>query len=1414
MKSPPSSPNPRKRSLFPESTSKCMDYDKDVVSSAPLVSRNQKSDKGKEVIVPDGFNIGDSDTAMFNDKKVERSIRRNAINYSFNECPDHKAKGAVANNFAGSSGKSLGAMGDNINYADLFLDDEIDVDEYCQLVAHLDSVDIPPGVEAPMPPIPWLSDPVKSDIKSVPGSISDTNLQAAKSFASTSHNVIDLAGPSTNASTFNDDYSDLYLEASIDIDEYAVMLAHFEKKDIPSGIEAPVPHFLSFSDHPNSNIKAVSGSSSSLMAQTNIVSPALGLSSSWKHPQISSTKMTQSYLQHQGRPSNIPVGVALSKSQEQGQINDAPAKQVSSMEADATTGKFKDFKQFDTVEDHSDHCYTNKSSCTMQKNWAKRIQEEWKILEKDLPDKIFVRVYETRIDLLRAVIVGAEGTPYHDGLFFFDVSFPRDYPNVPPHVYYHSGGLRLNPNLYECGKVCLSLLNTWSGGKQEKWIPGTSTMLQVLVSIQGLILNTEPYFNEPGYEDGRGKPFGDSASKKYNEDTFIFSLKTMVYMMKRPPKYFEDFVHRHFRNHAHEILAACKAYMDGAQVGDPVKGLVQVVNGNQICSRVFKNSLAAFLPILVKELTQIGANDCEKFLSPAPVGNKQIGSSMPQAAKPTVTQEHSSLGCRHYKSTTFPIPPPTQNQNEPGSLIGSALFSLGETKEEEEDEDEAARAGSVMEPQLNEPEKSNNNNKRARSDMDTDDVVEVAAPVVCSRGLRKNKEVILRDVIDIDKYDSADAMFIYEKIDRTSKGKAVRNSSDGYQIHQTKEAVLHTSLGFSGTETIGSVNGIEITEDVAPASNHFIDLDGPNSDATADDADDFTTINFEDFDYAFLQSHFDNVGIPPGIEAPVPHIPWLSNPPKSNVSSVSGSNSVDSSCQLKSDYGDLPGNGMFPWADPLSFNFKPTVMASSSFSTQLDRVSHPKGQYQSSWKHLKAARNIKKPIASHPQGSVPSLPVGAEPSRSQQRFYGALHRRKKRFASSSSTKYDAMKFNTGTETSLFGYNLPNGAIDPFGLQSSSGWLSDSSFPTSAKPFHSKFYGPVGSIYPPAGFPGNPWAKGASQTQYNVTAASLPTTPARQLSSKDIDEIMQKYKGFKQFDTVEDHSDHHYTLAGTLHGHPMTQPPKNWAKRIQEEWKSLEKDLPDTVFVRVYETRMDLLRAVIIGAEGTPYHDGLFFFDVSFPSNYPNVPPHVQYHSGGLRLNPNLYACGKVCLSLLNTWSGNPKEMWIQGVSTILQVLVSIQGLILNTKPYFNEPGYASMNGSADGEMRSRQYNEDTFLLSLTTMVYMMRRPPKHFEDFVMGHFRDRAHDILVACKAYMDGAQVGCLVKGGVQDVDEGDKSCSQRFKDSLAGHMPMLVKEFMQIGVKDCEKYLSPAVNGNKQIGSMPQATTSMVSC
>ena len=66
--------------------------------------------------------------------------------------------------------------------------------------------------------------------------------------------------------------------------------------------------------------------------------------------------------------------------------------------------------------------------------------------------------------MLSALIKGPTRTPYEDGLFLFDIQLPNIYPAVPPLFRYLSQcGGRLNPNLYDNGKVCVSLLGTWIG---------------------------------------------------------------------------------------------------------------------------------------------------------------------------------------------------------------------------------------------------------------------------------------------------------------------------------------------------------------------------------------------------------------------------------------------------------------------------------------------------------------------------------------------------------------------------------------------------------------------------------------------------------------------------------------------------------------------------------------------------------------------------------------------------------------------------------------------------------------------------------------------------------------------------------------------------------------------------------------
>ncbi|XP_071701564.1 putative ubiquitin-conjugating enzyme E2 38 [Rutidosis leptorrhynchoides] len=304
---------------------------------------------------------------------------------------------------------------------------------------------------------------------------------------------------------------------------------------------------------------------------------------------------------------------------------------------------------------------------------------------------------------------------------------------------------------------------------------------------------------------------------------------------------------------------------------------------------------------------------------------------------------------------------------------------------------------------------------------------------------------------------------------------------------------------------------------------------------------------------------------------------------------------------------------------------------------------------------------------------------------------------------------------------------------------------------------------------------------ASSSSSSVLSNVASTSEAKKEDATE-DEVMKKFENFKSFDIVDDFSDHHYTYSGFQE----QQPPRKWTKKIHDEWRMLQ-DLPNTIFVRAYERRMDLLRAVIVGPAGTPYHDGLFVFDIHFPPTYPDTPPLVHYHSGGLRINPNLYNSGKVCLSLLNTWTGRGTEKWIPNKSTMLQVLVSIQALILNDKPFFNEPGYERYTGAA-GKQKSKEYNENTFILSLKTMIYTLRRPPKHFEDLVAGHFRSRAHVILSACRAYMEGVEVGSMVDGTT--TSDSVNNGSNTFKTSVGRMINGLVSNFSKYGATDCDQY------------------------
>lgn len=136
--------------------------------------------------------------------------------------------------------------------------------------------------------------------------------------------------------------------------------------------------------------------------------------------------------------------------------------------------------------------------------------------------------------------------------------------------------------------------------------------------------------------------------------------------------------------------------------------------------------------------------------------------------------------------------------------------------------------------------------------------------------------------------------------------------------------------------------------------------------------------------------------------------------------------------------------------------------------------------------------------------------------------------------------------------------------------------------------------------------------------------------------------------------------------------------KETISRLLKDVKDIMKNpLVDNGIYYIHDdTQMLKGYALIVGSKDTPYFCGNYFFEIDYPCDYPHSPPKVTYCTNGenVRFNPNLYKCGKVCVSLLNTWRG---DQWTscQTISTVLLTLCTL----LCENPLLNEPGVTKDN---------------------------------------------------------------------------------------------------------------------------------------
>jgi len=220
-------------------------------------------------------------------------------------------------------------------------------------------------------------------------------------------------------------------------------------------------------------------------------------------------------------------------------------------------------------------------------------------------------VDKERVDTMKVLICGAEGTPYAHGAFEFDLFCDNNYPNGPPKMNLTTtgnGSIRFNPNLYQCGKVCLSLLGTWAGKSTENWDSKISTILQVLMSTQAIIMSEEVYFNEPGFEQEAGTPDGERRNEGYSNIVRYGNVKfAMLGQLKNPSKGFESVIKRHFYLKKEDVLKTCRRWIDRA--GKQEANYTHLVNDhNPTIAKDFQKSKTRYqeaLKVVVDELEDV-----------------------------------------------------------------------------------------------------------------------------------------------------------------------------------------------------------------------------------------------------------------------------------------------------------------------------------------------------------------------------------------------------------------------------------------------------------------------------------------------------------------------------------------------------------------------------------------------------------------------------------------------------------------------------------------------------------------------------------------------------------------------------------------------------------------------------------------
>lgn len=229
-----------------------------------------------------------------------------------------------------------------------------------------------------------------------------------------------------------------------------------------------------------------------------------------------------------------------------------------------------------------------------------------------------------------------------------------------------------------------------------------------------------------------------------------------------------------------------------------------------------------------------------------------------------------------------------------------------------------------------------------------------------------------------------------------------------------------------------------------------------------------------------------------------------------------------------------------------------------------------------------------------------------------------------------------------------------------------------------------------------------------------------------------------------------------------------------SRRIQGELKNIEKCKNDLngrgIHFCLDESNTKNMKVLIIpkhkssGGLESPYTHGMFVFQIRLPDTYPNDPPCITFHPQNslYRIHPNYYQCGKVCLSVLNTWGSDWTPM-----SNIITLMYTLEERFYE-RALHCEPGCESTSNEA-----LNAYNDAVkYSVYQNAIADIVMRIPSEYSEFrqvISEHIQNNKVSILenLPCtKEQMNGRKCGCVHYGGT--IDYPTQSVVDKIKETI----------------------------------------------